>query len=234
LRRQGDDMGFTLDKVVPWGRNLDEYRAMFGLSDGDLARRILGCGDGPASFNAELTRRGGNVVSFDPVYAFGAGQIRERVSETYQTVMEQLRQNAGDYVWTSIASVEELGRIRMAAMDRFLADYETGKEEGRYVPGELPVLPFENGSFGLALSSHFLFLYSDHLSQDFHIRSIEEMLRVADEVRIFPVLTLDGRKSPYLDGVADALARSGHAVRLLCVPYEFQRGGNEMMVVRRA
>ncbi|MBS1211467.1 MAG: hypothetical protein H6R26_83 [Proteobacteria bacterium] len=227
-------MGFTLDRIVPWGRTFDEYRAMFGLSDGELVRRILGCGDGPASFNAELTRRGGSVVSFDPVYAFDAGQIRNRIAETYETVMDQMRRNKDDYVWTSVASVEELGRIRMAAMDRFLADYETGKKEGRYVSGELPVLPFENGSFGLALSSHFLFLYSDHLPQDFHIRSIEEMLRVADEVRIFPVLTLDGRKSPYLDGVTDALARSGYAVRLLRVPYEFQRGGNEVMVVRRA
>ena len=32
---------------------------MFDLSAADLGRRILGCGDGPASFNAELTAQGG-------------------------------------------------------------------------------------------------------------------------------------------------------------------------------
>ena len=59
-------MGFTLDKVVPWGRSYDEYVSMFGLTENDLALRILGCGDGPAAFNSELCKRGGNVVSVDP------------------------------------------------------------------------------------------------------------------------------------------------------------------------
>lgn len=47
-------MGFTLDKVVPWGRSYDEYVSMFDLSGADLGVRILGCGDGPAEFNAAL------------------------------------------------------------------------------------------------------------------------------------------------------------------------------------
>jgi hypothetical protein len=47
-----------LHEVVPWGRSLDEYRAMFALAEGDLQGRLLGCGDGPASFNAELTELG--------------------------------------------------------------------------------------------------------------------------------------------------------------------------------
>ncbi len=47
---------FTLDHVVPWGRSFEEYRAMFAIDDRDLDGGILGCGDGPASFNAEATR----------------------------------------------------------------------------------------------------------------------------------------------------------------------------------
>ena len=54
---------FTLDKVVPWGRSFDEYRRMFALTDADLRGRILGCGDGPAAFNAEATRLGMRVTS---------------------------------------------------------------------------------------------------------------------------------------------------------------------------
>ena len=65
-------MPFSIERVVPWGRSLDEYRAMFSLSEGDLTRRILGCGDGPASFNAELSARGGNVVSVDPLFSGAA------------------------------------------------------------------------------------------------------------------------------------------------------------------
>jgi hypothetical protein len=59
---------FTLDHIVPWGRSFDEYRRMFGLTDADLARNIVGCGDGPAAFNAEATARGTRVVSCDPIY----------------------------------------------------------------------------------------------------------------------------------------------------------------------
>jgi hypothetical protein len=50
---------FSYDELKPRGRNFDEYRRMFSLGDDDLSRRILGCGDGPASFNQELTARGG-------------------------------------------------------------------------------------------------------------------------------------------------------------------------------
>ena len=62
-------MPFSIDRIVPWGRNLTEYQAMFGLGEADLDQRILGCGDGPASFNAETSSRGHTVVSIDPIYA---------------------------------------------------------------------------------------------------------------------------------------------------------------------
>ncbi len=225
-------MAFTLDKVVPWGRTFDEYIAMFDLSDDDLKQRILGCGDGPAAFNAELTRRGGRVISIDPVYAFDCEQISSRIAETYDTVLSQLNQNREDYVWTSITSVEELGRIRMAAMGSFLADYEAGTDEGRYIEGELPTLPFENESFELALSSHFLFLYSAHLSTDFHLQALQEMLRVAREVRVFPLLALDGKSSPYMEEILKYLHENGFDTEIRCVSYEFQQGGNEMLVIK--
>ena len=59
---------------------------MFALGSDDLALRILGCGDGPASFNAEATRRGVAVVSCDPLYQWEAVQIRERIAITYDQI----------------------------------------------------------------------------------------------------------------------------------------------------
>jgi len=227
-------MGFTLDKVVPWGRSYVEYVNMFDLSKDDLLLRILGCGDGPAGFNAELTKQGGHIVSVDPVYAFDTAQIKGRIAETYDTVMAQMRKNQNDYVWSAISSVEELGRTRMSAMETFLSDYEVGKNEGRYVAGELPILPFETGAFDIALSSHFLFLYSAHLSVEFHLQALQVMLRAANEVRVFPLLMLDGNPSPYLDPITEQLAHLGFRTERRHVPYEFQRGGNEMLLVKPA
>lgn len=68
------------------------------------------------------------------------------------------------YVWTKIPSVEALGEMRLSAMEKFLADFEVVKAVDRYIPGELPSLPFDADAFDLALSSHFLFLYSEHLT----------------------------------------------------------------------
>jgi hypothetical protein len=225
-------MGFALDKVVPWGRSYEEYVNMFGLSEADLQRRILGCADGPAGFNAVLTSQGGNVVSLDPIYAFDTTQIRDRISETYEMVMAQLRENQNDYVWTAIPSVEALGRTRKSAMETFLSDFEAGKRAGRYVAGELPSLPFRSGAFDIAVSSHFLFLYSAHLSIEFHLESLQEMLRVAHEARVFPILTLEGEPSPHVDRVNGHFAARGFRIAVKRVPYEFQRGGNQMLLIK--
>lgn len=227
-------MSFTLEKVVPWGRSYEEYVDMFALTEAELELGILGCGDGPASFNAELNKRGGNAISIDPVYIFETDQIRNRIAETYETVMTQTRKNKNEFIWETIPSVEHLGRVRMSAMEIFLSDFDAGKQEGRYVAGELPFLPFEKGQFDIALSSHFLFLYSTHLSAEFHLQSLQEMLRVAHEVRVFPLLMLGGVSSPHLDFVKERLTNDGFYIETKRVPYEFQRGGNEMLVITTA
>jgi hypothetical protein len=224
-------MAFTLENIVPWGRSCDEYVRMFALTEEDLSSRILGCGDGPASFNAVLSGRGGHVVSVDPLYAFDEARIRGRIDETYEIVMAETLRNRESFVWDAIPSPEALGALRMSAMKSFLADFESGKREGRYVAAELPSLPFEDRRFDLGLCSHFLFLYSAHLSAEFHLSALREMLRVARQVRVFPLLTLDGRPSPHLASSREGLAESGFAAAVRRVPYEFQRGGNEMLVV---
>jgi hypothetical protein len=220
---------FTLTSVVPWGRSFEEYQGMFSLSEGDLRGRILGCGDGPASFNAEATRRGVHAVSCDPIYRFTTAEIRDRIDATYDAVLEQTRINAHEFVWSAIGSVEQLGEVRMAAMNAFLADYEAGKQAGRYVDAELPALPFADHSFDLALCSHFLFLYSTQLGETFHHASLLELRRVAREVRVFPLLALGGERSPFVDSSIDRLRAAGAVVTLKAVAYEFQRGGNQMM-----
>ena len=225
-------MGFRLEDIVPWGRSYDEYLRMFALRDEELGQRILGCGDGPAAFNAAMTGRGGRVVSIDPLYGFDKAEIRARIADTREAVLEQLRLNRSDYLWNEVRSVEELDELRISAMDAFLDDYDAGRRGGRYVAGSLPSLPFSDGEFDLALSSHFLFLYSASLSLEFHLRSLSEMLRVAREVRIFPLLSLDGSACHLVPQAEAHLADSGYLVESRVVPYEFQRGGNRMMVVR--
>lgn len=117
---------------------------------------------------------------------------------------------------------------------RFVADYEIGRAEGRYIVGELPILDFEDKEFHLALCSHFLFLYSDRYSYEFHLASVLEMLRVASEVRIFPLLTLMLERSPYVQPLVENLKSEGFVASVEKVGYELQRGGNEILRIQKA
>ena len=220
-----------LSSIVPWGRSLDEYRRMFALSPADLQRTMLDCGGGPASFNAEGTAIGARIVSVDPLYAHAAKDIEQRIRETFDTVMSQARAQADRFVWTYFSDPDALGRARLQAMRRFLADYESGRQAGRYIEGGLPKLPFADRSFELAVSSHLLFLYSDHLPLGEHLAGIRELLRVAGEVRIFPLDDLAGERSPHLRPMCEALRFDGHAVDQVQVGYEFQRGAHTMLRV---
>lgn len=224
---------FRLADVVPWGRSFDEYRRMFMLSDADLGGRILGCGDGPSSFNAEAKRRGTRAFSVDPIYRCTVEDIRARIQVTTQEVVQQTRRNVDQFVWDTIRSVEELQDLRLRSMATFLNDFNSDERSGRYVAGALPNLPFGSGQFDLALCSHFLFLYSPHLSAEFHYSSIIDLIRVAAQVRIFPLVALEGRPSPHLPFVVEKLVAAGHSVNIETVPYEFQRGANQMMRVQR-
>jgi len=221
-----------LAEVIPWGRSLDEYRRMFALTEGDLTGTVLGCGDGPASFNAEATVRGHAVVSCDPIYAFTAHEIQQRVEACYDDVISQVERERDGFVWTDYRDPDHLGACRLAAMRSFLDDFEPGKADGRYVTASLPRLPFHDGQFDLALCSHLLFLYSDRFGIEFHRAAIDELLRVAREVRIFPLLRLDRQVSPYIAPLQIELTARGFQAEVRPASYEFQRGGNQMLAIR--
>jgi hypothetical protein len=226
-------MTFTLEEVYPWGRSFGEYQKMFSLGESELRQKIVGCADGPASFNVQATQAGSRIVSCDPLYALSAGEIRARIEETYDRILEQARQNESEFLWDEIKSVEDLGRTRWDSMATFLIDFASQRAAGRYVAASLPALPFADRAFDIALCSHYLFLYSGHLTQEFHVQAIVEMCRVAPEARVFPLLSSDGGTSNYVDSVCAELETRGLSVSIERVSYEFQRGGNEMLRVRR-
>ena len=219
-------MPVTLNSVVPWGRSFDEYVRMFALTERDLDRVILDCAAGPSSFNAEMLRRGHRVISVDPICALSADQIRSHVEAVRQTMMDQVRRQPQQFNWEIIRSPEHLEQVRMSAMELFLQDYASDSAGDRYLAQSLPQLNFQDKEFDLALCSHFLFLYSDRLDGDFHVRAVGELLRIAAEVRIFPVTDRAGTPSPFLE-----IVQRRFATELVPVPYEFLRGANQMLIV---
>jgi hypothetical protein len=181
-----------------------------------------------------MTRQGKKVISCDPVYQFTAVEIGDRIQETYHTVIDAVKANVDGYLWNNFESPYQLGEVRMKAMQKFLEDFPSGLQQGRYMTAELPVLPFENCQFDLALCSHFLFTYSYLLSEEFHLEAITEMCRVAKEVRVFPLLHgFSGVESEHLNPIVTELKKRSFRVEIQETPYEFQKGGNKMLRISK-
>lgn len=225
-------MAFTLDSVVPWGRNINEYIEMFNFTEDDLKKKIAGFGDGPASFNYEATLKGYDVTSFDPIYQFSKAELENRIFEVRDIIMKQMAENQENFIWTSIKNLEGLELLRMSAMKLFLQDYENGLKENRYIFHELPSnLPYDDNTFDIGISSHFLLMYTD-LGYQFHIDAITEMLRVCKEVRIFPLVNLDAKKSKMINDVISYFKKQ-YDVNIAETKYEFQKNANRLLVINK-
>jgi SAM-dependent methyltransferase len=223
----------TIVEPLPWGRTHREYCAMFDLDGLAPTARVLDVGAGPSSFAAERQAAGGQVTACDPLYRESRAQIARRIAEARGPIMAKVIRDRDRFVWRSIASPAELEATRLAAMERFLADYEAGRAAGRYRTCALPVLDFADDAFDLALCSHLLFLYDEAFDLDFHLAALEELLRVAADVRVFPLLTMQGRASRLVTPVVETLQQRGHRAAVRRVAYEFQRGGDRMLWLAR-
>ncbi|MGH3547218.1 MAG: methyltransferase domain-containing protein [Pseudonocardiaceae bacterium] len=214
-------------------RSLAEYRAMFALTDGDLAKRILDCPAGAASFTAEVNAGGGDIRACDLVYAEqGVDELAARSLAETDRGNRYVRAHPEQYRWTFFADPDEHQRSRRASGVRFATDLRAHPE--RYVPGRLPHLPFADASFDLVLSSHLLFSYADRLDLPAHRDMICELIRVTrSELRIFPLAEMGHTEAyPMLDALRAQLAELRVSSRFVDVDYEFQAGCKQMLLCR--
>lgn len=225
--------GLSLDRVMFIGRTYEEYFAMFNLKDKDIfVRRILDCPAGACSFTAEANRRGGDVTATDMMYSLPVEQLEKKGREDLAIVMERMLPVKERYRWDFYASPEALQRERARALQICMRDMKSGAE--RYIYGKLPSLPFRDRSFDLTLSAHFLFLYADRLSLAFHRQSILELMRVTrEEIRIFPIVDLQGQRYPHLERLREECEALGWTSEERKVAYEFQKHAHSMLVLIR-
>jgi hypothetical protein len=226
-----DSQHIQLDRVAFYGRTLGEYLRIFDLdlsSWGDCS--ILDCPGGASSFVAEAHRRGIRTVACDPLYEDDVSRLIERGEADIEHVMDRVAHVPHLYQWNCYSSLNELKGYRLMALRRFQYDYPSGLLEQRYIKAELPRLPFENRSFDLVLSGHFLFTYSDRLDYAFHRDSILELFRVsAKEVRIYPLQEPDAQPYQHMNQLLADLRQRGIVAEIRPVPFEFQRGSNQML-----
>lgn len=212
------------------GRTFEEYRRMFGLEPESLpGQRVLDCPGGPSSFTAVARSLGADGVAVDPAYGPAVGDLTGRCRTAIDRTATQLREKRDLFVWNEYADPDTRERYLRGAAERFLADY--ARHPSRYVAAGLPRLPFPDDAFDLVLSGNLLFLYDDRLGRRFHRRALTELCRVSrDELRVFPLASLDCERSSLVDPLVAALRETGVDVKLRPVPYEFQPGVSTVLV----
>jgi Methyltransferase domain len=209
-------------------RSFDEYRAMFALTGSDLSGSVLHCPGGASSFTAMANLAGASAMAADPVYAQPRDSLAKFVMAEIERGTAHTAAGADRYVWDFYGDLGGHARVRRMSAEAFSRDLIA--YPARYVAASLPILPFPDGRFDLVLSSHFLFTYADRLDAEFHRAALHELHRVARrEVRVFPLLEQGGRPVPALLSQVLPTLDIPHSIRR--VDYEFQRGGNEMLVL---
>lgn len=220
------------EEIIPWGRSFKEYCRMFNLEIEALPDSILDCGAGPSNFCSVANSRGSRVVAVDPLYRFPPDEIEKRFQQVVPNILNMMKENADQFLFDRFETPEDVIKGRQNSMERFLDDYAERDAEERYRASSVEDLEFDDGEFRLALSSHFLFLYDRQLSTDFHEQVIREVLRVAEELRIFPLRNFRAEISSHVQPVAETLTTEGYEIEVHEVDYEFQKGANQMLLIR--
>jgi len=223
-------MKVDLDRIAFIGRTYREYKAMFDLDEGTMREnRVLDCPGGASSFTLEAVRRGYDVRACDILYGIPHAMLIEKACTDTAYALEQAAKVKDLFNWGFYGSPEKHAQERMAALKAFSDDFPTGVKSGRYVAGMLPGLPFRDKEFSLVLSSHLLFLYGERLDFDMHMRYLRELARVGKEVRVFPVIGLDGEPYKLLDEMIRGLKTFGIRARTAPVFFEFMKGAKLML-----
>jgi hypothetical protein len=222
--------------IAFFGRTLAEYSQFFALDVDALdGLTVLDVAAGPSSFTAEACRRGADAVAVDPLYGCTPEALATHVQIDYRRVFAQMKAKPQLVRFRSFASLEEAEFSRRTAAERFLADYAQHFVHNRYLGAALPQLPFLDGAFDLVLCAHLLFTYAKKFDFGFHLEACRELARVcSDEVRIHPLVDLAGRPYPELDELRSALESDGIESEVLSVNYEFFKGADSTLILRKA
>ncbi len=224
----------NIDRIAFLGRTYAEYLKIFGLDESTLRKGpVLDCPAGASSFAEEAHESGLDVTACDILYDLPGVELLKKGEADLRHVFDEFDKVSGLYTWKHYRDKDEVMGLRRRALERFAAGFAEGFDKGRYVRAALPRLPFSDGRFSLVLSGHFLFLYGDRLDMEFHMKSLLELLRVGDEVRVFPLAGLDSRPYPGLDETLSFLAARGIEAELAEVGFEFQSGATRMLRLRK-
>lgn len=233
MSRDSKKMNLDLDRIVFIGRTYSEYLDMFDLHESELeGRTILDCPAGACSFTAEGSRRGFDIMAADIAYQFGPDELELKGVKDLEHAKVRLQEAQGEYIWDYYCTVEGHQKHREEALSQSSQHRRQFPE--KYMYAEFPKLPFADQSVDLTLSAHFLFMYADRLSKQFHEESLLELMRITrEEIRIFPLVDLSSRRYEALDELIQLAISKGWVAEELKSDYQFQKHADHYLKLTR-
>lgn len=229
------------NNVAFYGRVFAEYEWMFHVKGEKLkGKRVLDCHGRASSFTSEAVRRGIRAISADPMYDHTLAVLQGVGKADIEEVLLKTSARPELYNFDFLKDFSHVRCLREEALARFCHDFPAGLAQGRYVPGELPHLPFADNAFDFVLNNHHLFVYSDHFSYETIRNSCEEMARICDfpnggEVRIYPILGHNARPYRHLQKLRiDLFGEEGISAEIVEIPFQHIKGSNQMMILRQS
>lgn len=223
-----------IDQVVDlaWIYDMKDYIQMFDLASADLEKKIFDFPAGISSFNAEMNARHKEVVSVDRSYDMSLNDMQHYANAVLEKNIKMLTMQSDRLNTDSNESLEDIFNLWAQRKNNFINDYSQGVADGRYLTPELPRFPYHNDEFRLALCSDLLFNSKLELQTASLITAedmILEICRIAEEVRIFPLMTETGQLSEDLGPIMLLLQEHDYGLEVKEVPYHQQQGGNAML-----
>ena len=233
MSRAEQSTKLDLERIIFIGRTFEEYLDMFSLSVETLkGKKILDCPAGACSFTAVSNNLGLDVTACDIAYYYSGEDLKNKGLQDVEHAMHNMEKAKSNYKWDYFDDVEGLRKHRLRALEDCTEDMAKSRE--RYIPVTLPSLSFKDGEFDILLSAHFLFMYADRLNYQFHLETVNELLRVTkEEIRIFPLVDIEGKRYEHLDKIISNIIDKGCSVNEVKVPYEFQVNANSVLVIKK-
>ena len=218
-------------------RSFEEYKEMFMLEQDILGNgAVLDVAAGASSFTAELQQRGYKTVAVDPLYKLSPGEISQLGGEEIIIASQKLSKNENLFVWNNYHSVDHHDEIRKNSLAQFLESYKLDQNKETYIAAALPSLPFVDDTFSLVFCNHFLFLYQEQFDFTFHIKAIQEMLRVTQKggsICIYPLVGFKDEIYPYLDKFIQTITKKGFHAKLTETNFRFLPSATHFLQIEK-
>lgn len=217
-----------------WSHSLEDYQAMFDLSVDDLSKKILDCAGGTSSFNAQMYELGKLVTSCDMMYGLEPNAMSNQAHSMVKTLLEHIETLEDYFDIDKSVGIQKFFKQQLTNADLFIEDYPIGYQEGRYIQENLLTLSLPAKKFDLALCANFLFDGHQQLSFSFCKDVIEQILKTAKELRIYPLSDDHGNLSPMVLGVIDYFKFMDYETTLYDVDFSYYKTPQQMLKISSA